>query len=399
MSSSVKLLAAAMLIGGMLAAVPAGTAATQSDATLEVAVVDQDGDGIGGVTITATWDDGSRTETTASNGRAFVDVPEGADVELNVTAEEYVRNHPFVVRDATSEEVTVDMARKGRATVVVRDTDGNPVEDVGIELQQEFRVDAAGETDDTGQFSTGTIEQGEYELTAVRPDFFEEVRTISVDEETREEVELERGQVPFEVAVVDDHFDEPRSLEAQVTISDAQGQVGQLRATGGRASIDVGVNNQYTVAVEQEGYQRSERTVEVDESARSVQIATQRVPELTLEPQNDRVVVGESTTVRVVNAYDEPVAGVEVTRNNETVGETDENGELVVPVESTGSQGLQAVQGDLRSDVVAVEGVEPADEPTPTPTPTDETVGDAPGFGALVALVALLAAALLARRR
>ena len=193
MSSSVKLLVAAMLIGGMLAAVPAGTTATQSDTTLEVAVVDQDGDGIGGATIDATWDGGSRTVTTASNGRAFVDVPEGDDVELNVTAEEYVRNHPLVVTDATSEEVTVDIALKGRSTVVVQDTDGEPVEDVSIELQQEFRIDAAGETDVTGQFSTGTIEQGEYELTAVKPGFFEETRTITIGEETRVPVRPPRG--------------------------------------------------------------------------------------------------------------------------------------------------------------------------------------------------------------
>ena len=130
-----------------------------------------------------------------------------------------------------------------------------------------------------------------------------------------------------------------------------------------------------------------------------MQIATQRVPELTLEPRNERVVVGESTTVRVVNAYDEPVAGVEVTRDNETVGETDGNGELAVPIESTGSQGLQAMQGNLRSAVVAVEGVEPAEGSTPTPTSTSDTVGDAPGFGALAALIALAATALLARRR
>ena len=399
MSSSLKLLVAAMLVGGMLAAVPAGTTAMQSDTTLEVAVVDQDGDGIGGATINATWDGGSRTVTTASNGRAFVDVPEGDDVELNVTAEEYVRNHPLVVTDATNEEVTVDMALKGRSTVVVQDTDGEPVEDVSIELQQEFRIDAAGETDVTGQFSTGTIEQGEYELTAVKPGFFEETRTITIGEETREEVELERGEVQLEVTAVDDHFAEPRSLEAQVVVGAGGEQLAELTATGGRASLDVDVNNRYTVAVERDGYQRSERTVEVDESPRSVRIATQRVPELTLEPRNERVVVGESTIVRVVNAYDEPVAGVEVTRDNETVGETNENGELTVPIESTGSQGLQAVRGDLRSDVVAVEGVEPAEGSTPTPTSTSGTVGDAPGFGALAALIALAATALLARRR
>ena len=93
------------------------------------------------------------------------------------------------------------------------------------------------------------------------------------------------------------------------------------------------------------------------------------------------------------------VAGAEIIKNNRTVGETNDDGEFTATIESTGNQGIRASQGDLESEVVAIEGVEPAeDEPTPSPTPT-ETDGDGAGLGAVVALVALLGAARLARRR
>jgi len=404
MSRALKLFVVAMLVGWSFAAAPVGVAATQSEAAIEVVVVDSDGDGVGGVTVTATWDGGNDTRQTASNGRAFVNVEEGATVEFNVTGEEYVRNHPLVVEDVgEGEEVEVDVARKGRSTVVVSNTAGEPIEGATVEFKKgRFRTDARGTTDGDGRFETGTVEQGVYEVTIRKAGFLELVNdSVVVGGDSRHEFTLERGTAQLEVSVVDDHFDDPQPLdEARVTIEDDQGEVAALRVSGGTASTSVPVNNEYAVTVEREGYQRAGRTVDVGESDERVELSTQRVPTLTVEPQNSRVVVGETTAVTVVNAYDEPVADAEVIKNNRTVGETDAEGELTVTIESTGSQGIRASRGDLESAVVTVEGVEPAEgESAAAPTPTGSgTVDDGAGFGAAVALVALAGAALLARR-
>lgn len=400
-----KTLLVALLVGVAFAAVPAGAAVTQSEATLTVEVVDQDGDPIGDVEITASWDGGSNSATTASNGRAFVDVEEGADVDLNVSHPDYVRNHPYTVSDASEEEVTVDMARKGQSTVLVRDANGQPLEDATVEFEKDLRVGVRGQTDDEGRFETGTIEQGEYTVTAVKPGYFEVETDATVGSDSQQELQLERGTVQLEVSIVDDHFEEPRTLdEGRVRISDDEGEVAVVRASGGTASLSVDVNNRYTVTTLKDGYLQNDRTVTVRESARSVEVATQRVPTLTLEPANERIVVGESTTVTVTNAYGEPVSGADIVRNNETVGQTGSDGEYVVTIESTGQQELRAAQGDLESAAVTVEGVEPAETETTdeaetaTGTPTG-TESEGAGFGVLAALAALAGVALLARRR
>src|SRR6056297_3083279 len=73
--------------------------------TLTVEVVDDDGDPVGGIAVEATWEVGDETETatatTASNGKVFLDVEAGADVELTVDDETYVRNRPLSVEDAS----------------------------------------------------------------------------------------------------------------------------------------------------------------------------------------------------------------------------------------------------------------------------------------------------------
>ncbi|WP_254839052.1 carboxypeptidase regulatory-like domain-containing protein [Natronomonas marina] len=403
MSRLLRLLVVAMIVGWSFGSV--GIAAAQSETTLTVSVVDSDGDPVADADVTATWDGGSTTETTAANGRAFVDVREGADVELNVTHPDYVRNHPLVVSDAAEEDVTVDVARKGRSTVVVRNADGQPLDGVAVEFQKgQFRIDARGETDEDGRFRTDTIEQGVYEVTAVKPGYFEREIETTVESDSRREIELERGTVQLEVTVVDDHFEDPRTIEeASVSIDDEEGEVAVVRTSGGTASLSVDVNNRYTVAVRKDGYLERDTTVTVRERDRSVEIATQRVPRLTLEPRNDRVVVGESTTVEVVNAYGEPVAGAAVLRNNETVGETDREGELVITIPAAGDQTLRATQGDLESERVVVEGVEPAEtDPSGTSGTASTATGtesEGPGFGVVVTLVGLVGAALLARRR
>jgi PGF-CTERM protein len=405
MNRVVRLVVAAVVI---LALSAAPAAATQSQTTLTVSVVDGDDTAVGDATVTATWDGGERTATTASNGRAFVDVPEGADVTLEVDHENYTRNFPVVVEDATERDVTIRVSLKGEATVSVTDGEDEPLANATVQFRQNGRTVVEGDTDAEGRFESGTIERGTYTVRAVKPGYVRESITARVRAHSSHDLSLERGSVRLEVTAVDDHFDPPERLEnAVVRVDDADGEVARVRASGGTASLSVPVNTRYTVTVTKEEYLESSRSLTVRESDRSLEVATQRVPSLTVEPLSDRVVVGETTRLRVVNAYGEPVANVTVRKNGEAVGETDAAGELLATVDTAGENEFRAVGDDLESDPVVVEGIVPSDEETATATATetatetatDGTDGDGAGFGALAALAALAAALVVARRR
>jgi PGF-CTERM protein len=390
------------MVGWLLAGAVGGAAAqSESQVTLTVSVVDQDDTSIGDATITASWEGGERTATTASNGRAFVDVPEGETVELDAEHEEYVRNHPLVIDEATERDVTLRVSEKGNATVTVTDASDQALQDTRVEFRRDGRTAAEGWTDEDGTFSTDIIEQGEYSIAVVKPGYYRETSTEDVGVDTPVSFSLERGSVNFEVSVVDDHFEEPQELDDVRVSVNAENFEASVRSSGGTASLSVPVNTRYNVTVSKEGYVSSSRSLRVTEGAREIEMATQRVPTLTVEPQNTRVVVGETTRVRVLNAYGEPVEGATLQRNNETVGETDANGELVVTIDSAGEQELVATNGSVESAPAVVEGVDPDATETPgaaTATPT-ATEGSGPGFGVGVGVAALLALGVLFRRR
>lgn len=377
-------------------------AATQSQVTLTVSVVDGNGAAIDDATVTASWGGGERTATTASNGRAFVDVPEGADVSLDVDHEDYTRNFPVVVEDATEQDVTIEVALKGQGTVVITDSEDQPLADATVELRKDGRPVARGQTDAEGRFESGTIEQGIYRIRAVKPGYYRETISERVRADSTHEISLERGSVRLEVTAVDDHFDPPERLDdAAISVDDADGEVARVRASGGTASLSVPVNTEYTLTVIKDNYTNSTEELRVRESDESVEIATQRVPTLTVERQNEQVVVGETTRLRVVNSYGEPLSNITVQRNGETVGETNGNGELTVTIESAGENEFRAVSDDLESDPVVVMGIDPDDEETESVESVDETPagtnGAGPGFGAVVALLALIVAAAIRR--
>ncbi|MFT4884151.1 MAG: PGF-CTERM protein [Natronomonas sp.] len=402
MNRVVSLVFVAAVVGSLL--VTPAAAATQSQVTLTVSVVDGNDAAIGGATVTASWDGGERTATTASNGRVFVDVPEGADVSLDVDHEDYTRNSPVVVEDATEQDVTVEVALKGQGTVVITDAEDQPLANATVEFRKDRRPVARGQTDANGRFESGTIEQGRYRIRAVKPGYYREAIFERVRADSTHEISLERGSVRLEVTAVDDHFDPPERLDdAVVHVENADGEVARVRASGGTASLSVPVNTEYTLTVTKDNYTESTEQLRVRESDESVEIATQRVPTLTVERQNEQVVVGESTRLRVVNSYGEPLSNITIQRNNETVGETDANGELTVTIESAGDNEFRAVSDDLESDPVVVTGVTPGDEETATASPTDgtpdgETESDGPGFGAVIAILAIVAAAAAVRR-
>ncbi|MFW5964033.1 MAG: carboxypeptidase-like regulatory domain-containing protein, partial [Natronomonas sp.] len=170
------------MVGWLLPGAVGGAAAQSgSQVTLTVSVVDQANSSVRGATITASWEGGERTATTASNGRAFVDVPEGETIELDAEHEEYIRNHPLVIEEATERDVTLRVSEKGNATVTVTDANDETLRNTRVEFRRDGRTAAEGWTDEDGTFSTDTIEQGEYSVAVVKPGYYRETSTVDVD--------------------------------------------------------------------------------------------------------------------------------------------------------------------------------------------------------------------------
>lgn len=407
-SGTVAVLAA---VGVAFVALSSGAVAAD-DVALTVSVVDGDGDPVDGATVEATWGGGEATGTTVSNGRVFIDVPEGEDVELDIDDDRYIRNRPLTVQDADERDVELPVASRGEAVVTVTDAEDAPLSDVTVRLRQDGRTVASGETDDEGEVRTGAVEQGEYRLSAVKPGYFAGQRDLSVgaDTETEATVSLESGRVALDVAVVDDHFEEPRALtDARVQIEGGAFD-GEVSASDGSASVNVPVNARYTISAQKEGYDPTPRQVSVNEEPRSVTVTAQRTHELVASSSNDRVVVGERTRIEVVNAYDEPVSGATVRLNGDPVGETDDRGELAVGLETVGDATIVADDGRVESESVTVTAIDPDAEPedgTDDGTdggandgPSEAETDDLPGFGVGAAVVALLVAlAAVASRR
>jgi PGF-CTERM protein len=396
----------ALLVVCSLAAVP-GTVAAQDSTTLTVSVVTEDGTGVGGATIEATWDSGSTTATTASNGKAFVDVPAGVDVQLDAESDEYVRNTPVVVEDADEQDVEIEVAPKGRLTVETTGDDG-PVEGVRVRLIQDGSDVVDANTDADGTFTTPIIEQGEYTLRLFETGYYRNVTSVTVSENSSVSVRMQRGEVDVRFEVVDDHFEEPRPLEgAEVAVTN----VGNQRtSSSGGVTFTVPVNNRYSVSATKDGYRTNETTEFVGTSEETVRLVINRERSLTVVPANERMVVGETVAVTVHNAYNESVANATVFVHGEEVATTNEEGRARVPIEETGNNTITAEFDGVTSAEATVEGVSgdaegtesPSDTETATGSPTGTTADegvDLPGFGPVAALVAVLAVAGLAARR
>lgn len=374
--------------------------------TLTIEVVNpSSNERLGQVSLVATWDGGTARATTTSNGRAFVDVPQGATVEITLDDDEYTRNEPYRIRVATEKEHTVEASRKAELDVVVSDAEG-PVSDARVVLRQGDLVVASGRTDAEGRFQSGTIAQGQYTLSAVRSGYYRTSRQLVVAGSPETTVTIERGRVDYTFAVEDPRFT-PAEPVSNATVSVER--VGDLRTDerGGAAAL-LPVNSQLQVEVSKEGYETTTRTITVNESRGSATFALSRSPSLSLTTLNQQVVVGELVAVEVTDAYGDPASGVAILLDGERVAETGDDGRVTVRIEEPGAHELRARRGGTTSGAVTVTGVTTAAErtgtttaastATPTGTPTSSVVG--PGFGPLVALVALAGAlVVLARGR
>lgn len=408
-----------LLVVSVLAPAAIGGATAQEDrVTVTVAIVDSNGESLGNIDVTVTWDSGSANVTTASNGKAFVDVPNGSNIQIDVDDDTYVRNAPYSVFNVNEQEIEVPVSESARATLTVQSLSG-PVADADITVSSSSSTIQRLTTDENGQATTRRLEEGSYNLRVSKPRFVEnDTATLELAGDTNKTVQLRRGNVQVNFRVVDDHFDDPRPIEnATVRVP---GVYSSQTFGNGETSTSLPVNEDYRVEASKDGYNTVSRSFSVDEETTDVQIAIRRTADIRIEADNRRVVVGETTDIRVTDEYGDPVTNAPVSIGGQSVGRTDDNGELEVPIDIEGNQTVSVSEGSL-SESVTIEGVPagtdvtptPTPSPTPSPTPTetteqpddddedDETTSgdDGPGFGALAALAALVAALALARRR
>jgi hypothetical protein len=243
--------------------VVSGTVAAQSQVPHTVTVVDQEGDPLSGIDISATWDDGAGgpvNETTRANGQALVDVPEGANVTLRVHDDEYVRNVPYVVEDAESKSAEVAVSESATATVNAVNADGDPATDARVRLYRDGNYVVDQNTGDDGTITTQPIEEGEYSVIVTKPGFYRNLTTVAVSDETTTTVEIREGSALLEATVVDDHFEEPRPIrDATVRVESDDRSGGTVPTlSDGTASVSVPVNDRYDVIVTKDGYETVE---------------------------------------------------------------------------------------------------------------------------------------------
>ena len=406
-----------------------GGAIAADPVTLTVSVTDRGGDAVGGATVEAAWETdagetGTASGATASNGRVLLDVPQGADVELDVDDDRFVRNRPLRIGNASEADVALGVARSGTATVTVVDDENRSQAGAAVRVREDGRTVDRGETDADGVYETARLERGDYEVVVVKPGYLEASRPVTVAANAETEIAVERGTATLEVRTLDDHFDPPAPIETGAVRVSSSVFDGRVSVTEGTASLTVPVNALYTVAVVKDGYEPSLERVRVRESSASANATAQRTATLSVAPANRRVLVGETTRVTVRNAYDEPVAGATVEVDGEAVGETDDRGEAEVPIPSAGNRAVVARDGSVASEAVTVEGVDTAEAADGNGSDgagngsdgagngsdgagngSDEgddsgTTGDStPGFGVVAAVLALTAVAVASRGR
>lgn len=439
-----------VLTAGLLAVVGVGGAGAQEDVTLDITVVNQDGEGIEGAELTVSWDGGNTTDVTLGGGGRRMVAPAGTDVAIEVTHEDYIRNRVFTYTTPSgtdTDDVEITVSRRGAVQATVQDTAGNPIEGAAVTLRDAQGEVTSVETDADGTVRTPDVERDEYELFVEKPGYLIHNRTIDISALQPAEVELQQGIVDVTFNVTDDHFDPPRALEgAQIEVGE---DVITTRASGERTT-NVLVNQEYNVTITKEGYRGLERMLSVGEEDLRVEESIRRLPELNLEVESDRRLVGNTVGVVVTDEYSEGISGVAVRLDGSQVTTTDQNGEAAVEITSEGEQEI-TVAVDERSSSATVEGVEAGDDDDAGDGETDDdgaSEGDGgtgedggtddggesgesansgdmdgsensgtddsddgasdddedaddsgPGFGVLVTAVALLGAALLARRR
>lgn len=397
------LLVTFVVLGTVGPALFAGPAAA-ADVTLTVVVEDSSGETVEDVNVTVSWDGGSKAGETFAIGKAFFDVPEGSEVTIDVDDDVYIRNEPVVVSDVEEQTVTLDVSRQGTATVTAEDPNG-PVEDARVRLSQGGQTVVSARTASDGTVTTAPVEQGDYTLSVVKAGYASNLTSLTVDGDVTKSMRIEEASVLVTLTVVDDHFNESRPIEnARISVEEPDSSV---TTTGsGEQTLRLPVNRRYDLSVTKDGYDTTTLDISVGESDLEETVTINRSPNLTVEPASSRIVVGETVQVVVTDEYGEPVADATVDLDGTEVGTTNEDGESTVSIEESGEHTIAAAAEGLSAEAT-VEGVAGGDgTPTDTQTTAETTTttggapgGAGPGFGPVVAVLAVVAAGLLARRR
>ena len=405
MNRTTTLLLAAIVV---VATVPAVATAerTQSDlVTVTVTVENEAGTAVGNAELTATWSGGNETVITRSSGQALIDVPRGADVDISVQSDDYVRNTPYEIDNVGQESVTITVAEKGTAEVQVRDGNGVPVNNAVVQLFHDGETVVNARTNSDGVHQSGTIEQGEYTLRALKSGYESNGTTFEVDGDVSITTRIQTGSVLATFEVRDDHFDPAEPVEG-ASISIPAIPTSTTTLADGEATASVPVNSDLEVRITKDGYETVNETLEVGEQDTSLDATIRKTEALNMAISDAQVLVNGSIRVTLTNEYGTPQEDVPVTLDSEQVGETDESGELEIRIADPGEHTISAESEGL-SDSSTVEAVRPGG-PTPEDTATDvETTDDesttpsgiGPGFTPVAAVVAALLTALVLRRR
>lgn len=421
---SVGIITTVLVVSVLAPGAIGGATAQEDQVVVTISVVDSAGESVGkGVNLTVSWNGGSQNGTTLADGNAYVEVPNGSNIDVEITDDEYIRNWPYEQANVRGETVEVPVALSGQATVTVEGESGNPIPNAEVRVREGSTIETLT-TNASGQVATGRLEQRSadqaYELVVEKPGYLDLESSLAVTGTVNKTVTLRSATRTVNFRVVDSHFDPARPIEdARVRIPDIS--YSSQTFENGQTSTSVPVNRDYTVQVNKDGYSSVGKRITVEESPVNVSVSISRSNALSMEADNDRVVVGESTDVTVTDEYGDPVPNAQVRVDGQNVGLTDDNGEYEVPIEAAGNVTIEAADAGQTASVT-IEGISTGSGSTPDgstttpdqstatpdqststePTDTDDetTAGDSgPGFGAVAALAALAGAVLLARRR
>lgn len=377
---------------------PVGSVGAQPMVTVTVTVETPDGTRVPDVQLTATWDGGSSEATTAANGKAFIDVERGANVTIEVDHPDYVRNRPVTLNNAKEQAIDIAVHPRASARLRVTDSDG-PVKGVLVTFRTGGELITRETTDADGVLEVGPLAAGEYIVTLRKSRYLQKQLSLQLSGTVRSDVTIQRGAATLTFNVTDDYFSPSRPIEdATIQVAD----VGSVKTqANGIQQISVPVNTRQTIRISKEGYQAVDQEIAVGETDRRIRVHLRRTPSLSIETFNDRVVVDEGVLVEVTDEYGEAVTNATIRVDGTTVGTTNADGRVTVPIRSAGEHELVAASDGLTSPPVTVQGIQPGGtEASPTTTPTTTGPG-LHGFGVGLAVVGLLLAVLLGwdRRR
>lgn len=425
--------ALAILFGfATLALFVPGEAAAQ-DVTVEIVIVDDNGETVSGVDVTVSWDGQNQTKETLPDGSARFGIPPGADLKVTIDHAAYVRNFPYTIDDVQlpegeqriSEEVPVSLSGTLELQAL---EDGEPIEDVvinvrdrevdrwvqGSEEDGENVTVAPGpgmtqnfHTDEDGLVVIERLEQKDYRIFTSKPGYLKTNTDITLAQSSQHEnLSIETARVQVDFFVEDSHFEPPEPLENAEIRIEQRGITLETFSDGGQDQR-LPVNTDYDIEVTKENYTGVTRTLRLKEEPTTFNVSIQRTPKITLDLLNSQIITGQTTRATVTNAYDEPVEGATIYVDDEEVGETDATGSFDVQIDEDGEHEVRAEFNNLE-DSAGIEAFDPDAEDVPEDiadqeNQTDEDGDDGddgdsdaeddedgPGFGVLVAVIALL---------